>query len=121
MRTEHTVPDAHRPALWSGREPLGQAEALTCSIVDARIEALIEQGLNDAAYDASNDALRSKRRLPGVLHAARYLRARALKALGKLAMARKELEKLYAEPPDYEHVSALLHDPEWGAPTQQAR
>ncbi len=101
--------------------PITNEDDLTCSIVNARIEALIEQGLNDAAYDASKDALRSKKRLPGVLHEARYLRARALKALGKLAMARKELEKLYAEAPDYEHVSALLHDPEWGAPTQQAR
>jgi tetratricopeptide (TPR) repeat protein len=96
------------------------ADDLTCSIVNARAEALIELGLNDAAYEASKDALRSKKRLPGVLHEARYLRARALQHLGRLAMARKELEKLYAEAPDYEDVQALLRDPEWGAPATGA-
>ncbi len=35
-------------------------------------------------------------------------------------MARKELEKLYADAPDYEDVQALLRDPEWGAPATGA-
>ncbi|HEY3763794.1 MAG TPA: DUF4236 domain-containing protein [Gaiellales bacterium] len=96
--------------------PITNVDDLTCSVVNARIEALVKLGLNDAAYESSKDALRSKKRLPGVLHDARYLRAQALKALGKLGPARTELEKLYAEAPDYEDVSALLRDPAWGAP-----
>ena len=40
--------------------------------------------------------------------------------LGRLAMARKELEKLYADAPDYEDVQALLRDPEWGTPATGA-
>ena len=88
--------------------PVSNQDDLTCSVVNARIEALVKQGFNDAAYESSKDALRSKKRIPGVLHEARYLRAEALTGLGKAAQARAELEKVYAEDPDYKDVAARL-------------
>jgi tetratricopeptide (TPR) repeat protein len=93
---------------------IGNDDDLTCAVVNARVEALVGQGLNDAAYEVSQVALRSKRRLPSLLHGARYLRARALRALGKLPMAHRQLEKPYAEAPGDEDVTALVRDPAWG-------
>ena len=65
--------------------------------------------LNEAARDVLTKALRRKKdRSEELLHALRYERALAYEAVGQHKHARSELEKLYAEAPDYEDVAARL-------------
>jgi lipoprotein NlpI len=66
-------------------------------------------GLFDAAGETLVDALRKKADRPDeLLRALRYERALVYEALGKKRISRSELEKLYAEAPDYEDVAARL-------------
>jgi tetratricopeptide (TPR) repeat protein len=66
------------------------------------------QGMNDAALEAYKDALRSKKRDPDLLREARYQRGRLYMQLGKKAQGRKELEKVYADDPNYRDVGELI-------------
>ena len=58
--------------------------------------ALREQGFDQAALDAYQDALRSKKRNPDLLKEARYERGKLLLADGKTARAMKDLQRVYA-------------------------
>lgn len=71
--------------------------------------ALRMLGLHTAARDALTDAFRRKKDRPDdLLKAIRYERALVYAKLGRGSRARSELEKLYAEDPDYEDVATRL-------------
>jgi tetratricopeptide (TPR) repeat protein len=71
-------------------------------------EALERQGMNDAALETYKDALRSTKRDAALLKAARYGRGRLYLQLGKKAQGRKDLERVYADDPQYRDVADLL-------------
>jgi len=72
-------------------------------------KALRRLGLNEAARDVLTKALRRKKdRSEELLRALRYERALVYEDLGQHKRARSELEKLYAEAPDYEDVAERL-------------
>ncbi len=74
-----------------------------------KARALYGLGLYEAARDVLTQALRRKKdRSDELLRALRYERARVYEELGQRKRARSELEKLYAESPDYEDVAARL-------------
>jgi len=74
-----------------------------------KARALHGLGLLDAARDTLTVALRRKKDRPGdLLRAIRYERIQVYEALGQHRRARSELEKLYAEAPDYEDVADRL-------------
>ncbi len=74
-----------------------------------RARALRGLGLPDAARETLTGALRRKKGRPEeLLRALRYERALVYEELGQPRRARSELEKLYAEDPDYEDVAARL-------------
>lgn len=71
--------------------------------------ALRGLGLPEAARDTLTAALRRRKDRPdALLRALRYERALAYRELGRKSRARGELEKLYAEDPDYEDVAQRL-------------
>lgn len=78
-------------------EGFTNADDATCELLAMRANALYELGLMEAAIAAAKEALRSSKRAPELLRAARYVRALAYEANGKKAMARKDLERIYAE------------------------
>ena len=74
-----------------------------------KARALRTLGLNTAAREVLTAALRKKRgRSEELLRALRYERACLYEDLGQHLRARSEFEKLYAEAPDYEDVTARL-------------
>jgi len=74
-----------------------------------KARALRGLGLLIAARDTLTGALRRKKgRSEELLRALRYERVLVYEDLGKPRRARAELEKLYAEDPDYEDVAARL-------------
>ena len=74
-----------------------------------KAKALRKLHLNEAARDVLTRALRRKKdRSDDLLHALRYESALVYEAVGQHKRARSELEKLYAEAPDYEDVAARL-------------
>jgi tetratricopeptide (TPR) repeat protein len=83
---------------------------VTLEIRLLQARALREQGLDDAAYDAYRDSLRSKKRDPELLKEARYERAKLLLARSKKAQAMKDLQTVYADDPQYRDVAALVRN-----------
>ncbi len=79
---------------------------LTIKLLQA--QAMAKQGLPDAALAAYREALRSTKREKSLLREARYERAKLYQELGKKAMAKRDLGRLYGEDPDYRDVAALL-------------
>lgn len=70
--------------------------------------AFREQGYHDAARAAFRAALRSKRREPTIRHLALFARAQGALEQGRRASARKDLETILNEDPDYEGLQAAL-------------
>jgi tetratricopeptide (TPR) repeat protein len=71
--------------------------------------ALARLGLHTAARDTLTVALRRRKDRSGdLLHAIRYERALVYESMGNTRRAREELERLYAEAPDYEDVAERL-------------
>jgi hypothetical protein len=74
-----------------------------------KAKALRKLHLNEAAQNVLTQTLRRKKdRSEELLRALRYDRALVYGDLGQHKRARSELEKLYAEAPDYEDVAARL-------------
>jgi len=74
-----------------------------------KARALRGLGLPDAARETLTGALRRKKgRSEELLRALRYERALVYEDLGQRRRARSEIEKLYAEDPDYEDVATRL-------------
>ena len=74
-----------------------------------KARALRGLGLREAARDTLTSTLRRKKgRSEDLLRALRYERALVYEGLGQRRRARRALEKLYAESPDYEDVAERL-------------
>jgi len=74
-----------------------------------KARALRGLGMNEAAAEVLTAALRRRKDRPqDLMRALRYERALVYDALGRRARARRELEKLYAEAPDYRDVEKRL-------------
>jgi tetratricopeptide (TPR) repeat protein len=71
-------------------------------------QALAAQGLSDAAISIYNECLRSKKRDPSLIKAARYERGRQLLGLGRRKQAARDLGIVYAEDPGYADVATLV-------------
>jgi tetratricopeptide (TPR) repeat protein len=72
--------------------------------------AMQEKGLHDAALSVFTAALRKKKgRSPVLLREATYRRALSQLQLGKRAQANRELQKIYAEDPNFRDVARLVH------------
>jgi len=83
--------------------------AIHTALLFYKAKALHALGLLDAARDTLTGALRRKKDRSGdLLNAIRYERIQVYEDLGQQRRARSELEKLYAEAPDYEDVAARL-------------
>ena len=93
-------------------ELVGDAEntsAVATALMLYKARALRGLGLADAAKDILTAALRRRKDRPDdLLHALRYERALAYEDLGQKARARADLEKLYAQDPNYEDVAKRL-------------
>jgi tetratricopeptide (TPR) repeat protein len=70
--------------------------------------AMANQSLDDAALEVLKDCLRSTKRNPGLLHAARYTRAQIYLKTGKKALAKRDFSRIYADDPDYLDTQAQL-------------
>ena len=71
--------------------------------------ALRAKGMPDAAISTLSKAVRRKKnRNPAILRDGRYWRALAYQDSGKKSRAREELEKLYAEEPEFRDVAQRL-------------
>jgi tetratricopeptide (TPR) repeat protein len=81
---------------------------LTLTLRLWQAEAMEKQDVPDAAFEAYRDALKSKKRDPQLLKEARYKRAMLYLKVGKRAMAKRDLGRLYGEDPDYKDVAAAL-------------
>jgi len=81
---------------------------LTLQICLWQAEAMEKQDMPDAALEVYREALKSKKRDVELLKEARYGRANLCVGMGKRAMAKRDLGRLYTEDPDYENVGALL-------------
>ncbi|MFO8055733.1 MAG: DUF4236 domain-containing protein [bacterium] len=74
-----------------------------------KARALRNLGLPEAARDTLTKTMRRKKnRSPELIKALRYERMLAYEDLGHTGRARKELEKLYSQDPDYEDVAERL-------------
>jgi tetratricopeptide (TPR) repeat protein len=90
----------------------------TCQLLALRANALYHLGLHDAAIEAAKAALRSRSRAPELLRYARYVRALAYEAAGRRSLARKDLERIYAEDARFLDVAQRL---EAAAPPRPGR
>jgi len=83
--------------------------AIHTALLLYKAKALRGLGLLEAALEILSSALgRKKDRPDDLLRALRYERALVYEGLGQDQRARTELEKLYAEAPEYEDVAARL-------------
>jgi tetratricopeptide (TPR) repeat protein len=83
--------------------------AVHAALLLYKARALRKLGLSEAAKEALTIALRRKKgRGEELLRAIRYERALVFEDIGRKAQARRELERLYAEAPDYADVADRL-------------
>lgn len=75
-----------------------------------QVGAMEHKGLDEAAIEVYKDALRSSKRNGDLLTVARYQRAKTYLRLGNRRQALRDLNRLYADQPDYEDVGALLEE-----------
>ncbi len=77
-----------------------------------RAQALVDLGMHHAALEVLGPALRrTKGRNPELMLNLRYLRVQVYQAMGKEALARKDLERIYAQDPGFEDVAQALGHP----------
>ena len=99
---------AHEEAARLG-ENVTNDSAIHAALRLYRARAMRELGLPDAATTLLSETLRRTADRPvELLHALRYERALAYEAAGQAKRARADLERLYAEAPDYEDVAKRL-------------
>jgi tetratricopeptide (TPR) repeat protein len=90
-------------------EGIGNEMPAHAALMLYKARALRQLGLPIAARDALSAALRRKKDRPDeLLRVLRYERALVYEDLGQYRRSRSELEKLYAEDPDYEDVATRL-------------
>jgi lipoprotein NlpI len=81
---------------------------LSAEVLRYKARALRETGMAQGALELLREALKTKKRHPEILKAARYERGLTYESLGKKALARKDLERLFAEDPGYLDVRERL-------------
>jgi tetratricopeptide (TPR) repeat protein len=81
---------------------------ITLSLWLMQAGAMEHKGLDEAAIEVYKDTLRSTKRNGDLLTIARYQRAKTYLRLGNRRQALRDLNRLYADHPDYEDVAALL-------------
>jgi tetratricopeptide (TPR) repeat protein len=81
---------------------------LTSHLLGYRAVALAKKGLREAALQTFNESLRFRSRDPGILRLNRYARAGVYEKMGQKSLARKDLERIYAEDPRYLDVADRL-------------
>jgi predicted Zn-dependent protease len=90
-------------------EDVENDSAIHAALILYKAKALRELGLYEAAQNVLTEVLRRRKDRPeDLLLALRYERALVYEGLGQNKKARSELEKLYAEAPDYEDVKQRL-------------
>jgi len=73
--------------------------------------AMANSDLTDAALEVFKDCLKSTKRNPGLLYTARYARAQLYKRMGKKALAKRDLSRIYAgDPETYAELAVEIHD-----------
>jgi tetratricopeptide (TPR) repeat protein len=77
---------------------------LSAEVLRYKARGLRERGLYEGALELLKEALKSKKRHPDILKAARYERGITYEAMGKKPQARKDFERLFAEDSSYEDV-----------------
>jgi len=82
----------------------------TTLLLALRGRAFSQQGFHDAARESFKEALRVRTRSADVRHRALIERARVNIAQHRKAMARKDIEKILAEDPQYPGLAAALAD-----------
>ena len=88
---------------------INNASELHAALLLCKAEALRKLGLLTAARDTLTATLRRKKnRSDELLQALRYERILVYEELGEQKRMRQELEKLYADSPDYEDVAQRL-------------
>ena len=107
--------DARRDDKDTNRDILRRTESVTndspmhAALLLYRARAMRTLALPDAARETLSTALKKTRGYPPeLLCALRYERALVYDSLGQQGRARKDLETVYAEAPDYEDVAARL-------------
>src|SRR5436853_1997874 len=83
-------------------------EDVSLCILGYRAYAMTQLGLGEAALAITKEGLKSKKRRAALLVLLRYVRAQAYETVGKLAMAKKEFEKVYSEQADFADVAERL-------------
>jgi tetratricopeptide (TPR) repeat protein len=81
---------------------------LTSNLLGYRAIALAQKGLHEAAIQTFKEALRYRSRDPLILRLNRYARAVVYEKMGRRSLARKDLERIYAEDPRYLDVADRL-------------
>jgi tetratricopeptide (TPR) repeat protein len=99
--------------IWEGiidrAKQIENEDNITLEIVILYGRAMQGKGLHEAAIEVFTKALRkTKDRSPHLLNEARYWRALSYEALGRRAQANRELQKLYADAPDFRDVARRL-------------
>ena len=90
-------------------EGVGNESAMHAALILYKARALRGLGLLDAALEALSSGLKKRKDRPeDLLRALRYERALVYEEKRETRKARTELEKLYAETPDYEDVKIRL-------------
>jgi tetratricopeptide (TPR) repeat protein len=81
---------------------------LRANLLVFRASALSSKGLDEAALQTLKEALRFPSRDPEILRLSRYVRAHVYEQMGRNALARKDLERIYAEDPHFLDVGERL-------------
>jgi len=90
-------------------EGMANESPMHAALLLYRGRALRALGLHEAALQVLTTALRRRKDRPAdLLHALRYERALLLEEMGRRRRARAELERIYAEAPDYADVARRL-------------
>lgn len=89
-------------------EGFGNLDDAACQLLTFRANALYQLGLYEAAIDTPKIALRSPSRTPELLRHARHVGALAHDAAGRKSLARKDLERIYAQDADFMDVARRL-------------
>jgi len=88
---------------------IGNETSIHAALLLYKARALRRLGLAEAAKEALTVALRRRKgRSNELLHALRYERAMAYEDIGRKSQARADLERIYAEAPDYADVANRL-------------
>lgn len=87
---------------------LKNTDDLSADVLRYKAAGLRQKGLNDAALEVLKETLKSRKRHPEILKAARYERALVYQALNKKAQSRKDFEKIFAEDPTYRDVASRI-------------